>query len=98
MCPRPDRWREETRYHLSWNAATDNRTPSTQIVYAIYQAGKAGGEDFSSPTYTTPRGATSFDTPPLPTDEHFSFVVRARDRSGNSDANSLEREGVNLCV
>jgi hypothetical protein len=65
-------------YRLSWAAATDNRTPSTQIVYDVYQAGTAGGEDFSSPTYTTP--------------------VRARDRSGNSDANRVERQGVNLCV
>ena len=87
-----------TRYRLSWDAATDDRTPSTQIVYDVYQATTAGGENFASPTYTTPRGATGFDTPLLPTGEQFYFVVRARDRSGNSDANKVEREGVNLCV
>lgn len=87
-----------TSYHLSWDPATDNRTPSSQIVYDVYQATTAGGEDFSKPTYTTPPGATSFDTPPLATDTTFFFVVRARDRAGNSDSNKVERQGQNLCV
>ena len=67
-------------------------------MYDIYQATTAGGEDFSKPTYTTHRGYTSFDTPPLPTDETFFFVVRARDLAGNRDSNTVEREGLNLCV
>ena len=87
-----------TSYHLSWDPATDNRTPSSQIVYDVYQASAAGGEDFSAPTYTTPAGATSFDTPPLRTDKAFYFVVRARDKAGNSDSNKVERQGQNLCV
>ena len=85
-------------YHLSWDPATDNRTPSGQIVYDVYQATAPGGEDFSMPTYTTPAGATSFDTPPLPTDQTFYFVVRARDKAGNRDSNKVERQGQNLCV
>ena len=87
-----------TSYHLVWDPASDNRTPSSQIVYDVYQASTAGGEDFSKPTYTTAAGATSFDTPPLPTDKTFYFVVRARDRAGNSDSNKVERQGQNLCV
>ena len=87
-----------TSYHLSWDPAADNRTPSSQILYDIYQATTSGGEDFSAPTYTTAAGATSFDTPPLPTDRTFYFVVRARDRAGNSDSNKVERQGQNLCV
>jgi hypothetical protein len=87
-----------TSYHLVWDPATDNRTPSSQIVYDVYQASTAGGEDFSTPTYTTAAGATSFDTPPLPTDKAFYFVVRARDRAGNSDSNKVESQGQNLCV
>jgi hypothetical protein len=87
-----------TSYHLSWDPAKDNRTPSRQIVYDVYQATTAGGEDFSVPTYTTPAGATSFDTPLLPTDKTFYFVVRARDNAGNSDSNTVERQGQNLCV
>jgi hypothetical protein len=85
-------------YQLNWDPATDNVTPSTQIVYDIYEATKSGGEDFTSPTYTVRHGATTFTTPPLPADEHFYFVVRARDRAGNHDSNLVEREGVNLCV
>src|SRR5467141_1992217 len=50
------------------------------------------------PTDTTPAGATSFDTPLLPADKTFYFVVRARDQAGNSDSNTVERQGVNLCV
>jgi hypothetical protein len=85
-------------YHLSWDPATDNVTPSKRIVYEIYQATTAGGEDFSKPTYMTARGARTFDTPQLPTDESFYFVVRARDRAGNEDSNTIEHEGQNLCV
>ena len=87
-----------TSYNLSWDPATDNVSPSRRIVYDVYQAETSGGEDFSAPTYTTPAGATSFATPPLSTDKHFYFVVRARDQAGNSDSNTVEREGQNLCV
>jgi hypothetical protein len=87
-----------TSYRLSWEPATDNRTPVSRIVYDVYQATAAGGEDFSVPTYTTRPGASSFDTPQLPTEQTFYFVVRARDKAGNSDSNKVERQGVNLCV
>lgn len=85
-------------YHLRWDPATDNVTPSAQIVYDIYQATKSGEEDFSSATYTVRHGATTFDTPPLSAETRYYFVVRARDRAGNRDSNQVEREGVNLCV
>ncbi len=87
-----------TTYHLQWRPARDNVTPRYAIVYDIYQATTPGGEDFSKPTYTTYRGAKSFDTPPLSTNETFYFVVRARDLAGNRDSNTVERQGVNLCV
>ena len=86
-----------TSYHLSWDPASDDVTPQKKIVYDVYQATTSGGEDFSTPTYTTGPGATSFATPPLTTDAQFYFVVRARDQAGNSDANKVEREGQNLC-
>lgn len=89
---------QSASYRLSWKPATDNVTASTKIVYDIYQATKPSGEDFSSATYTTRRGATSFTTPALPGDQTFFFVVRARDRAGNRDSNQVERQGVNLCV
>jgi hypothetical protein len=85
-------------YHLAWNAARDSVTPQAKIVYEVYQAMKAGGENFAQPTYTTAPGATSFNTPPLPASETFYFVGRARDRAGNEDSNTVERQGENLCV
>jgi len=84
-------------YHLGWDAATDDVTPQKQIVYDVYQAEKAGGEDFSKPTYTTDPGATTFSTPQLASDKTFHFVVRARDEAGNRDSNKVEIEGQNLC-
>ncbi len=89
---------QSASYRLTWKPATDNVTPSTKIVYDIYQSAEPGSEDFSSATYTTRRGATSFTTPALPADENVFFVVRARDRAGNRDSNQIERQGVNLCV
>lgn len=82
-------------YTLSWDPASDPRSPPQKIVYRIFQAAKSGGENFSKPTYTTSAGATSFVTPLLPAPVY--FVVRARDRAGNEDSNTIEREGQNLC-
>ena len=87
-----------TSYNLRWDAATDNVSPSRTIVYLVYQANAPGAEDFSTPTYTTAAGATSFATPPLPADKPVYSVVRARDRAGNIERNTVERQGQNLCV
>jgi hypothetical protein len=87
-----------TSYTLRWEAATDNVTRSKKIVYDVYQASASGDEDFSVPTYTTAAGVTSFVTPQLPADQVVYFVVRARDKAGNSDSNTVERQGQNLCV
>jgi hypothetical protein len=89
---------QSASYELRWAPATDDVTPSSKIVYDIYQATTSGGEDFSTATYVTRRGETTFTTPPLPADTLFYFVVRARDRAGNRDSNKVEHQGVNLCV
>jgi len=87
-----------TRYTLTWDAATDDVTPQAKLVYLVYQATSPGGEDFTLPTYTVRHGATTFRTPKLSTTQTFYFVVRARDRAGNIDQNTVERQGVNPCV
>jgi len=87
-----------TSYNLRWDPAKDHVTPSRKIVYDVYQAAEPGAEDYSAATYTTSPGATSFATPPLPVDKHVYFVVRARDKAGTRDTNTVEREGQNLCV
>jgi hypothetical protein len=84
-------------YHLSWEPATEKNKHS-RFVYEVYQATTPGGENFSTPTYTTAPGVTSSDTPQLPTEDIFYFVVRARDQAGNEDSNTVEREGQNLCM
>src|SRR5438309_3444236 len=96
--PGPTGGGRTTSYNLTWDAATDDVSPSSTIVYLVYQANAPGSEDFSTPTYTTAAGATSFATPPLPADKPVYFVVRADDQAGNIDRNAVEREGQNLCV
>lgn len=95
--PGPQRPGQTTPYTLSWQAASDDTTPSAQITYNIYLAAAAGTEDFSTPTWTTPPGATSYRTPGLPSHGNFFFVVRARDSAGNQDTNDVEKRGIDPC-
>jgi hypothetical protein len=96
--PGPTGGGRTTSYTLTWDAATDSVSPSSTIVYLVYQANAPGSEDFSTPTYTTAAGVTSFATPPLPAEKPVYFVVRAQDQAGNIDRNTVEQEGQNLCV
>jgi hypothetical protein len=83
-------------YVLRWNAATDPVTPSTHIVYDIFQAVSPGAEKYDTPTYTTSAGATSFTTPVMAGAAVY-FVVRARNEAGHEDTNTVERQGVSAC-
>jgi len=93
--PGPQTPGEQRPVSLSWNAATDNASPSSRITYDIYMASSAGGENFSQPNWMT-QGATSFTTPNLPAARF--FVVRARDGAGNEDHNTIERPAGNPCL
>jgi hypothetical protein len=95
--PGPQRPGETTPFRLSWQPATDNTSASSKIVYDVYLAMTPGGEDFSTPTWTTAPGATSFETPGLPSHGSFYFVVRARDDAGNEDHNTTEIHGSDPC-
>jgi hypothetical protein len=66
-------------------------------VYDIYQAAMPHGENFFAVTYTSPAGATSYETPLLPATESYYFVVLARDLEGNRNSNRVERVGENIC-
>lgn len=96
--PGPQRPGQTTPFTLTWKAATDDVTPSSQIVYDIYVSTTAGGEDLSQPTWTTPPGVTTYKTPGLPSHGTFYFVVRARDQAGNEDKNRVEVRGVDPCL
>jgi hypothetical protein len=88
---------QTTPFTLSWHAASDNVTPSSQIVYDVYLASAPGGEQFAAATWTTAPGATTFKTPGLPSHGSFYFVVRARDGAGNEDHNTIEVHGSDPC-
>jgi hypothetical protein len=79
---------------LTWDPASDNVTPTSQIVYLVYRATVSGGQNFATPTYITPAGATSFVVTGLSVEPTYYFVVRARDLAGNIDTNVLERSAI----
>jgi hypothetical protein len=95
--PGPQQPGQTTPYTLSWQAASDDNTPSAQIGYDIYLASAPGAADFSTPTWTTPPGTTSYRTPGLPSHGGYYFVVRARDSAGNQDDNTIEKHGIDPC-
>ncbi len=82
---------------LSWQAATDPTTPSSQIVYDIYYSPTSGGENYSKPTWTTAPGATHV-TVALDGFGNAFFVVRARDKAGRQDHNTVQRMAVAGCL
>jgi hypothetical protein len=96
--PGPQRPGQTTPFNLSWEGAVDDVTPPAQIIYDVYLATEAGGEDFAHPTWSTEPGVTSFRTPGLASHGSFYFVVRARDAAGNEDDNLVERHGVDPCL
>lgn len=83
---------------LSWTAATDDVTASSQLVYLVYQASAAGGESYATPTFTTAPGATSFTITKLPVSTKYYYVVRAQDQAGNVDGNTKEVSATTLAV
>lgn len=89
---------QTTPFTLTWRAASDNVTPSAQLVYDVYVASSPGAEDFARPTWTTPPGVTSYRTAGLGSHGSFYFVVRARDAAGNEDANTIEVHGADPCL
>lgn len=80
-------------YSLKWSPATDPVTPSSKIVYDIYYSATSGGENYSTPSWKTLPGATSY-TVQISGFGAAYFVVRARDQAGHEDHNTVERVGV----
>jgi hypothetical protein len=84
-----------TSVRLSWDAATDNTTPSSEIQYYLFMAKSSGGQNLSNPDFVTSPGTTVLDIVGLATGKVYYFVVRARDATGNVDDNGIEK-GVSL--
>lgn len=83
---------------LSWNAASDNLTPTSTIVYLIFMSTTPGGQNFLSPTFSSHPGATSFIAAGLEPVTTYYFVVRAQDGAGNIDTNTIEKSVTTMKV
>jgi hypothetical protein len=81
----------ETAIGLTWEPATDDSTPSSEIVYLIYMATTPGGENFAEPSFITSPGVTEYTVRNLMTNRTYYFVVRAIDSEGNVDSNTVEK-------
>lgn len=75
---------------LTWEPASDDVSPAGELVYAIYEATRAGAQDFGQPTLVTAPGAAEAVKGGLPRSSAFFYVVRARDAAGNEDGNTVE--------
>lgn len=87
---------QQRTYTFKWRAATDPGTSSAQMVYAVFYSSTSGAQNYSKPKWTTPAGVTSF-TASLSGFGPFYFVVRARDKAGHEDHNTVQHTAVNLC-
>ncbi len=83
---------------LTWSTpATDNETATDEIVYAVYQSATAGGEVFTSaPVAVSDPGATNVTITNLASGSTYYWVVRAEDRAGNFDTNTVEISATTL--
>lgn len=79
-----------TQVILHWSQAQDDVTPSSDIVYLIYKASSPGGQNFSTPTYTSSPGVISYPVNGLTPRTGYYFVVRAKDGQGGIDGNTRE--------
>jgi hypothetical protein len=75
---------------VTWAPATDALTDSKDILYNVYVATTAGGENFGTPTLVSPPGVSSVLVGGLTPDTLYYFVVRAQDSAGLMDMNSVE--------
>jgi hypothetical protein len=78
-----------TAARLSWQPATDARTPRADIRYRVYAAKAPGAQDFGAPLVES--SATTTVVASLDSNTTYYFVVRAVDGNGNVDGNTVER-------
>ena len=75
---------------ISWPVATDGSEPDLEAIYLIYMSTVPGSFDYSSPSYTSTPGETSFLITDLDPGTTYYFVARAMDRAGNIDLNTSQ--------
>lgn len=72
---------------LTWEAATDDLTPSEAILYFVYAGPSADAVDTTNPIGVSLPGATSIRVVLPAAEEEYYFLVQARDAAGNFDGN-----------
>lgn len=76
---------------VTWTAAKDNATPAEAIVYDVYAATTAGGQDFGKDPVASVTGKTSLAIDAVQPGATYHVVCRARDAAGNRDANTVDK-------
>jgi hypothetical protein len=74
---------------VNWDPAVSSSAAPDELVYSVYLATKKGGEDFHAPQGTV-TGATSFSLQKLTTGTDYFVVVRATDKAGRQELNTVE--------
>lgn len=74
---------------VCWSAATDNQTPADALRYDVFESATPGGQAFNQPAQHAVVGDTCVDVATGP-NVNLCFVVRATDRRGNRDANTVQ--------
>jgi hypothetical protein len=81
-----------TGVDLNWAVATDDQTPKEELVYDVYEGTSSGGQDFgATPKASSNPGASSVTLSNLQPASTLYWVVRARDKAGNRDTNTIEK-------
>ena len=62
---------------LSWGQVSEKITATQNIVYLVYRANSSGAENYSSPTYTSERGALSYTDSGLAAGVTYYYVVKS---------------------
>ncbi len=85
-----------TSADLNWNAATDDQTPSKDIIYIIYQAIIANDALNEPPIAKSNPGDTTIALTGLQPNTTYYWVVRAQDKAGNISTNTNETSATTL--
>jgi hypothetical protein len=75
---------------VSWEPATDDTTPSTELVYDIYASPDDVHFDFTKPA-ASQTSASTVTVTGLESNTVWHFICRARDFTGNEDKNVVQR-------
>lgn len=76
---------------VSWPIATDGSDPDYKATYLIFMSTVTGSFNYSTPSFTSAPGETSFLAGDLDPGTPYYFVVRAMDRAGNITSNTAQQ-------